>query len=190
MAAFTALAVGALIGSTALSVYGQKKAGDAAKAGGIANRRAAESSAGLSEFNAAIADLQAKDAEARGEQEAAKFRQGVRALVSEQRTGFAAGNIDVNYGSAVDTQADAEFLGELDALTIRTNAAREAWGYRVQATDDRERARIQREEGVQLEAAGRQAQSASRYGIAQTIVGAGSSYLTSRYGFGRAAKAA
>src|SRR3989304_3955374 len=59
-------------------------------------------------------------------------------------------------GAAADVQADAAFQGELDALTIRTNAAREAWGYQVQAEDLRTRATIAREEGVMLEAAGRE----------------------------------
>jgi hypothetical protein len=33
-------------------------------------------------------------------------------------------------------------MGELDALTIRNNAAREAWGYRVQATNYRQSASL------------------------------------------------
>lgn len=190
MAAMTALAIGSLIAGTALSVKGRMDAGKAAKAEGEAGRRAAESEAQLMEYNAAVADIQAKDAVARGESEANRFRAGVRSLQGEQRTGFAAGNVDVNYGSAVDTQADAAFLGELDALTARTNAAREAWGYRVEGDDQRKRAEIARKEGINIQEAGKQRAGAQKYAIAGDIIGAGSSYLQSKYGFGRNQKAA
>lgn len=190
MAAFTtALTVGLLAGGTALSVAGSVRQGRADKAAGEAQRRAAEEQAKLADFNAAVADTQAKDAELRGQMEENKFRSGVRSLIGEQRAGFAASNIDVGYGSAVDTQADTAMLGELDALTIRTNAAREAWGHRVEATDLRKRAEIARKEGVMMEEAGKARAGAQKWNIAQTIVGAGSSYLTSRYGFGRGATA-
>jgi len=74
-------------------------------------------------FEAAeIADLQAKDAIERGALDEQRFRQSIRATIGAQRAGFAGANIDVGYGSAVDVQADAAFLGELDALTLRNNA--------------------------------------------------------------------
>lgn len=46
----------------------------------------------------------------------------------------AAGNVDVNSGSAVDVQSSAAALGELNAITIRGNAAKEAYGYETQST--------------------------------------------------------
>jgi hypothetical protein len=162
---------------------GSIKAGNAAKKAGQEQRAASESEAQLQEYNAAVADLQAKDAVTRGQEEENRFRQGVKAMVSQQRTGFAAGNIDVNFGSAVDVQADATLLGERDALTIRTNAAREAWGFQVQGEDLRKRAQIARKEGVYLEAAGKQQQTASRFQAAGGVLSTGSSLLYSRYGF-------
>lgn len=185
MAAFSALAVGLALAGTAVDVYGKIKAGKAEKRAGEAEQRAAESQAGLSEYNAAVADLQAKDAEERGQIEANHFRQRTRALIGEQRTGFAAGNIDVGFGSAVDVQADAAFLGELDALTVRTNAAREAWGFRVEATDQRNRADVQRKEGANAAAAGRERQKAMNWNAAGSAFSAGASLLESRYGFGK-----
>jgi hypothetical protein len=56
--------------------------------------------------------------------------------VGTQRTAQAANGIDVNSGSAAQLQDDTAMLGELDALTIQNNAAREAYGYRVQARQD------------------------------------------------------
>lgn len=184
MAAFTALALALAAGGAALSATGQIKAGNAAKRAGQAQRKAAESQGELADYNASVAEIQAKDAVARGQQEEQRFRTQVRGAVGAQRAGFAADNIDVGFGSAVDVQADAAYLGELDALTIRTNAAREAWGYKVEAFDSRKRGEIARKEGVYLEAAGKQQQSASRWGAAGTIVGTSSSLLAARYGFG------
>lgn len=171
-----------------------QRTGEAEERAGRAVRTAAESQAYLAEFNAAVADLQAKDAVTKGEQDANRFRQRVKLMIGEQRAGFAAGNVDVGFGSAVDVQADTALQGELDALTLKTNAAREAWGYRVEAVDYRERARIARLEG---EAAaeqgrlsretryeeGRTARSTAKLGAVQTIIGTGSSILMSRYGF-------
>lgn len=56
--------------------------------------------------------------------------------VGTQRSVQAANGIDVNSGSAAQIQDDTAMLGELDALTIQNNAAREAYGYRVQARQD------------------------------------------------------
>lgn len=118
-----------VIGS-AVKFFGGLKAGKAAKEAG---RQEFE----RNEFNAKIAELQAGDAIQRGVDEQSKHRAQVRGLVGTQRAGYAAQNIDVGVGSAVDVQADAAFLGELDAQQIMANAEREAWGYDVQATDAR-----------------------------------------------------
>jgi hypothetical protein len=186
MAGFTTAAIlGLAFAGTATQAVGQWKAGTQAKKAGEAQRRAAESQAELLDFNAQVADLQAVDATARGLQEESRFRQGVRVMIGSQRAGIAAGGIDVGYGSAVDVQADAAMLGELDALTIRQNAAREAWGYKVEAADTRQRAKIARTEGVMLEAAGRANQTAARIGAVGGILGAGGSLLEARYGFPR-----
>lgn len=174
--------------SAGVQAVGSVKAGNAAKRAGEKRQEAAESEAQLADYNAAVAALQATDATQRGAQDEQRFRSGIRQVVGSQRAGFAAGNIDVGYGSAVDVQADATFLGELDALTIRTNAAREAWGYSVQAEDYRKRAEITRKEGVAVAAAGREEQKASRFAAAGTLVGTGASLLEARYGFGRRGK--
>ena len=181
MAAFTTLAILGGI-SLGMQAIGQIRAGQAAGRAGEAQRAAAESGAELQEYNAQVAELQAKDALERGAEQESGFRMQVRGAVGAQRAGFAAGNIDVSSGSAVDVQADAAFLGELDALTIRTNAAREAWGFKVQASDLRQRAQIARREGVYLEAAGRTQAQAAYLGAAGTLLGGGASLYQARYG--------
>lgn len=185
MAAFSALALGLSIAGATTSAIGQIRAGRAARRVGEAQQRSAESQAELADYNAAVADLQAKDALDRGQEEEQRWRQKVRLMVGEQRAGQAASNVDVGYGSAVDVQADTAFLGELDAMTIRNNAAREAWGYKVAGEDLRRRAQIARKEGVMMLETGRAQQSAYNWGTAGTLLGTGSSLLMTKYGFGK-----
>jgi hypothetical protein len=184
MAAFTAFAIGMLIAGTVTKVAGDLKAGNAAKAEGLAQQDASESQAQLAEYNAAVAEVQARDAVARGAEHESKFRSGVRGIIGTQRAGIAAGNIDVGFGSAVDVQADSAFMGELDALTIRTNAAREAWGFKVQGEDLRRQAEIDRKAGRMQAAAGDARQSASRWNTVGSLLGTGSSLMGMKYGAG------
>jgi hypothetical protein len=187
MAAFTTLAIASLIG-TGVSAYGQWRAGGAAAKAGRLERAAKESEAELADYNAAVADLQAEDALARGAEEENNFRAQVKTLIGRTRTSFAAGNIDVTSGLPVDVAADIAHTGELDALTIRNNAAREAWGFNVEGEDLRRRATIIRKEGSALEAGGRAARSASRLSAASTLATGGASILFQKYGFDRAGR--
>lgn len=157
VATTTAIILGVLGAKTVADVVGQTKAGNAAKSTG--------------DYNAAVAELQAKDAISRGKYDEERFRQGVKLLIGSQRAGFAAQGVDVGVGTAVDVQADAAFLGELDAQQIKRNAAREAWGYEVEAENYRR--------------GGQAAQTASRFGVAGTVLGTGASLLEARYGWGR-----
>lgn len=183
MAGFTLMGLSLLLSGVGAgtSAYGQIKAGSAAKKQGQLEGQAAESQAQLDDYNASVADLQALDAQQRGEEEANRYRQGVRTLIGEQRSTFAANNVDVNFGSTSDVQNDAAFLGELDALTIKTNAAREAWGYQTQAYDLRKKADITRRTGANAVAAGADAARARVIGAGTTLLGAGASLLEARY---------
>ncbi len=75
-------------------------------------------------------------------------------------------------------------LGELDALTIRSNARREAWGYQVNAEDLKRRGEIARKEGVYLEKAGNAQGNAQYINAGSTVIGGASSIMATRYGFG------
>jgi len=174
-----------LVASAATTAYGSYKQGKALKKAGQAAQRSAEDEAQLSDYNAGVAKLQAADALARGADDEARFRDQVKGVIGAQRAGFAAGNIDVGFGSAVDVQADAATLGELDALTIRTNAAREAWGYQVNEIDLKKRGEILRKEGKNAAAAGRAQATAAYIGGAGTLLGTGGNLLQAKYGIGK-----
>lgn len=86
--------------------------------------------------NAQIAKQNAVFATEIGESQATQQGMKTRAIVGAEKAGQAASGIDVNTGSAVDVRASTAQLGELNALTIRSNAARQAYGYQVQSTSD------------------------------------------------------
>lgn len=79
-----------------------------------------------------------------GEGEVATSQQQLknRATIGAITAGEAASGVDVNTGSALDTRASAAEVGQLDALTIRSDYARRAYGFRTQAQQDREQAAI------------------------------------------------
>lgn len=115
----------------------QQRQAKAAKAEG-------EYEAAIHEQNADIAEAQARDAIERGKTKEGRFRRDVSQLKGSQRARLAAQGIDISSGSAGYLQADTAVIGEVDALTIRNNAAREAWGFKVQAADARNKAALTR----------------------------------------------
>lgn len=90
----------------------------------------------MGQMNAQLADVKASDSIQRGDIEANRNDQRTRGIVGSQRAGLAAQGVDVNSGSAADVQADTAGMGAVDSLTIKNNAWREAWGYKVQSVND------------------------------------------------------
>ena len=168
----------------AISAYQSWQAGRSASKAGSLEQEAWNSAGRVYDWNARIAGMQADDAINRGAYEEARFREQIDQFIGTQRATQAASGTDVNYGSNVDVQADTAYLGELDALAIRMNAAREAWGYRVEAIDQTARGMIARKSGMQAAEAGRQQARQAYLGAASTLIGAGTSLLSQRYGFG------
>jgi hypothetical protein len=141
MAAFTTTAlVGLTIGSTLSSFASQRK-------GATAATRQADFEATLLEQNADLADQQAEDALVRGKSAEYKQQAQVRGLIGSQRAAIAASGVDIGTGSALDVQLDAAGLGEIDRTQIKNNAMLEAWGYKAQAADYRNRAKLTRYAG-------------------------------------------
>lgn len=87
-------------------------------------------------FKAQVADIQAQAATDEGEHEAEQVERQGQQVVGAQRVSAAAGGVDVNSGSALETQQSTTTMSALDALTARNNAARQAWGYKTEAATD------------------------------------------------------
>lgn len=83
--------------------------------------------------NQKIAEVKAQDAINRGQLEERKHRVQIAQLMGTQRATSAASGVLVDEGSALDIVSDTAAIGELEALTIRSNAEREALGFRQQA---------------------------------------------------------
>jgi len=197
----------------AISATGQVKAGRQAKQIGEANAQAitktselnahlieegTELNAGVYEYNANALKLQAVDAVQRGKETEEVFRKQLKGFIGTQRTGYAAQNVELDSGSPLEVQMDSAKQGEHDALTIRTNAAREAWGYQTAAGGEQLQANATRKLGT-LQAkntrdvgranaliarlGGNAAQSAANYGAASTIVNGATNLYMAKYGF-------
>ena len=151
-----ATAAVATIGSSVLGAYAQEKAGRAQQ--DVAN------------WNADVAEQQAQDAIARGDVAAKRQQQVIKQTIGAQRAALAAQGLDLKDGSALDVQMNTAGLGALDVVTIKNNAAREAWGYRVNADNYRMQGEVARKTA-----------DANAFG---TLLGGGAS-LVKQFGWGK-----
>ena len=119
MTAGQALTLAATLGGTAMSAGAAYQQSQSAKA--------------TAERNAQLANLQAEDAQRRGEEDAIKVQQHAAAVKSAQRVNLAAKGLDLTYGTAADLQDQTDFFGQSDVATTRTNARKEAWARKSQA---------------------------------------------------------
>lgn len=101
----------------------------------------------VAQQNAKVADLQAEQAKQIGSIEEERQRARVRQQIASQRVAFAANNVDAATGTAAEVLGDTAGFGYADATMIRSNALREAWGYKVDATNSRSRAKASRYNG-------------------------------------------
>jgi hypothetical protein len=154
VAASGAAAVGAF--SSASNAYSQSQA----------MKSQGEWSRMQSETNARLAKMQADDAIKRGDKEAQEHRKQTSQLIGKQRANMAAQGIELDSGSALEIQQEAKVMGEADALTIKNNAWKEAWGYRVNAQNIRGQGRID--------------EMTAKHGARQTLITGG--LQTLRYG--------
>lgn len=90
--------------------------------------------------NKKLAEIAAADAIERGDYQAGQVRLQGRQLKGQQRVAYAAQGIDPNTGSAAQVQGDTERFTELDALMVKNNAWKEAWGYKMDALNSQGKA--------------------------------------------------
>lgn len=100
-----------------------------------AAKSAASYNAAVQNNNAIAAEYQAQDSYRRGESAVEDHLRKVAALRGKQTATLAANGVSLDEGSALNILTDTELFGEMDANTIRYNAAREAWGYKAQASN-------------------------------------------------------
>lgn len=141
--------IGAIVGvaGTAMQVVGGINA---------ANATAASSNyqAQVSRNNAVIAENNAKAVQEAGQSEEQAQRQKTAQLIGAARATMAANGLDTTSGTNLDILGDTAKLGELDALTIRSNTARKVYGYRVQGMSDMAEADMSVAAGKNAQSAG------------------------------------
>lgn len=165
MASMAATAMAAAAGGNALSAYGKIKEGEAAQA-------SANYNAAVQRANAAQAKSNQQLASQAGMAQEGMVQQKTRAESGQTVANQAGSGIDVNSGSAVDVQASEAELGQLDAMTIRSNATKEAYGYQVQEVNDKSQANLDVFEG-------KNAKKASYIAATSTLLGGASDASTS-----------
>lgn len=113
------------LGGMAMNVAGQLQQAAAASA-------QARYQQGMMEYNRQVMERNAGLAIQQGKADEERQRLKTGQLIGSQRAAIASQGGDPNSGSYLDLQADTASAGETDALTIRSNAAMRAYGFRLQ----------------------------------------------------------
>ena len=122
MPALPAIAVVSSIASAAISSYASYESGQSQKKAG--------------KYNAEIGRQKAQDALQRGAIEAAYKRAQARKMAGTQAEGAAMSGVALDSGTPLALLTETSGLGELDAMRIRNNAFREAYGHKAQSELD------------------------------------------------------
>jgi hypothetical protein len=171
-----AVMLGVGLAGTAVSAYGQYKAGQA-------QSEAAAYQAQVAANNANIARQNASFESAAGEVASVNKGLATRATVGKEKAYAGTSGVDVNTGSAATVRGGTEEMGLLDQLTTRSNAAKKAWASNVQATSDTAQSQLYQFESSQAATAGDIGAAGSLLSGASTV---GGNYLRWQNQFGTA----
>ncbi len=113
----------------------------------------------IAQFNADTAKFQADAAMKEGLAAEEKQLSRTKQIRAQQEVILGANNLDPTTGTASQVLDQTTEYGTLDALTLRTNAMRQAWGYNTQSTNS--------------ELQGGMARTAGYFGAAGTLLSGG-----------------
>jgi len=145
-----AIAVAGLVASaagTGVSMIAQQQSA-------AATRNASNYQAQVALNQAQIAKQQAQSTAAAGEAATVQQQLKTRAQVGGLLAAQGASGVDVGSGSAVDVRSSAAELGGLDAMTVKSDYARAAYGYQTGATSAEAEAGLARQKADQAGTAG------------------------------------
>lgn len=118
-------AIATTVAGTAVSVLSSTQ-------GGAASQNQANYQAAVAENNRIISEQNAQAATDAGEASSQTSQMRTAQQIGAKKAAAAASGVDIGSGSPLDVIADTSRIGMLDALTIKNNAARAAYGYKVQ----------------------------------------------------------
>ncbi len=98
----------------------------------------------IARANERLFEFKATDAKRRGRERAGRVRQRGKKVIGAQRAALAAQGIRVDVGSASDIQRETADITDFDAMTIKNNALREAFGFETRGADIRLESRFDR----------------------------------------------
>lgn len=98
----------------------------------------------IAEINAGSADDSRREAMRQGGENETATRLGTAFMKSKQIAAMGANGVRLDSGSALNRLVSTDYMGEVDANTVRQNAVREAAGYRTQAAGFRNDALMKR----------------------------------------------
>lgn len=87
----------------------------------------------IARINQRFAETQSNDALKRGKKEESLVKSAVKQTIGSQRAAIAGQGISLDSDTASQIIEDTRLKGSADIQTIKNNAWREAWGYKVQA---------------------------------------------------------
>jgi len=143
----TGLAVAGTLAGAGLSAVGSIEQGKAASAAAGYNAQVASN-------NAQIATQNAQMAGGEGEQNVAAAQSKTRAQIGATLANQGASGVNIGSGSDVDTRVSESKLGMLNALNVRSEAARTAYGYQTQTASDTGQAALNRSQASSDQTAG------------------------------------
>ncbi|MFA7278771.1 MAG: hypothetical protein WC100_01640 [Sterolibacterium sp.] len=126
-----------MVAAAAVGAVGSIQAGNAASAAGKFNSQVSTNNAEIARRNATFAGQ---------EGEIALGNQGMKAAAKTGKilTEQASSGVDVNSGSSLAVRDSQKVLDKQDAATIRSNAARKAYGFQVDQANDMSEAQLYR----------------------------------------------
>lgn len=143
---------------------------------GDAARKQADYQAAVARNNEILAQRAAADATARGDVAEGQKRMQTAQMLGRQRAVLASNGVDLGTGSALDIVGDTAAIGEQDALTVRSNAAREALGYKTQGINFANEANLDQMKGDAVS-------SAATLNGASALIGTAGSVAKQWYSF-------
>ena len=157
-----AMAGAAIGGITSLfgSVAQASGAMGAAKAQSMTNRFMSEQAL----FNAEVAKKNADYSRKQGEAEAMSYGLGASARMGQIKVAQAASGFDINTGSPVLIRQSQQLVSNIDMDRIRSNAAKTAYNYNVEAVQYENQAKL-------YKMASENASAAGKIGAASAIIG-------------------
>lgn len=160
-ATLATISTAAAAGSAVIGAVGAYRQGEA-------QAQQARYQAAVARNNQIIAQQNAQLAKQQGAVKEQMEREKTAQTLGKQRAALAASGVTLDSGSPLRLQEDTARLGETDALTIRNNAARQAYGFQSQASDYGAQAGVD-------ESSAENASTAGMFGVASSLIGGASS---------------